>query len=278
MVLGFVSALLLVGFVSAGSISVTSSSFGGGGWIAAAGIKSGDGSKTYVAGGYSSGLCGGTLAAVNGIAWVVQPALPSTSVTLPGGARFEMAAAAANSLTAVIFAGGVNSSKQMVDTIDRVDGSIATKEPHRLSVARAAMTAANVGNYAIFAGGARTVVFNCGAPTTTTFSNPTNAVDMYNTVTGAWTTANLQQPRHSSSSAVSNNRLYIAGMFSFFPLFILSNYTTNMFVAAPVPVSPVHAPAPLPSVNNMMHKYHSYSHISSRSHCLLSSCRRTPST
>lgn len=263
----FIIALLgICSLVSAGGITVTSSSFGGGGWIAATSVKSGDGTRVYVGGGYSMAPC--SLASVNALVYVVQPAIPNTFATLLGGGRFEMAAAAANSATAVFYVGGVNSTKQVVDSVDRIDGSIATRDVHRLSVARAAITAANVGSYAVFAGGARNVVFNCGGPTTTTFSNPTAAVDLYNTNTGVWSTANLQQPRHSATSAVSNNRLYISGTpFSLSPRYPKS--TTNMFVAVALSLWLVRSRSLRFSVNNRTRKYHSCSQTLNHLHYLL---------
>lgn len=178
----------------------------------------------YYGGGYSVPSCG--VLSMNALVWSLQQQPGTATVaTLLGGGRAEMGAAAASSAgTAVFYVGGFNGTYQVVDSIDRVDGSVATRDVHRLSVARAAMVAARVGNLVVFAGGARTVNVQCqgsqASQTAITYSNPTNAVDIYSLATNSWSTSTKIVSSHSSTAVVSGTRLYITGT-SFLSTFFL---------------------------------------------------------
>src|SRR6516162_1553453 len=108
----------------------------------------------------------------------------------------------------IVFAGGLNGSKQPVshlnpgfDIYDVVSKTWTVGFfPDYLSRARTEMGAAGTCNTIVFAGGA------------TIDGQPSDLVDIYNTVTDSWTTAHLSKPRGVGVFAAAlGNKIFIGG-------------------------------------------------------------------
>ena len=77
----------------------------------------------------------------------------------------------------------------------------------QLSQARTGLAAASAGSEVFFAGGATEISFASGP----TFSGPSSVVDIYNTVSNTWSTANLSQARYDIAATSLGSEVFFAG-------------------------------------------------------------------
>ncbi len=107
------------------------------------------------------------------------------------------------SSTKLFFAGGYNGTTYS-NVVDIYDVSAGTWTTATLSAARGFLAAAAAGNDVLFAGG---VTGGTGGGSYV----PSSVVDIYNTSTGAWTTAALSQARGSLAATAAGNLLFFGG-------------------------------------------------------------------
>jgi hypothetical protein len=123
------------------------------------------------------------------------------SVASLSEARFFIGAIAVNNK--VFFAGGLKyaSGNQHIysSTVDIYDINTNTWSVESLSIPRAKVAVATIGNKVIFAG---------GEPGDNAYSD---RVDIYDLSTQSWSTASLSEPRDDISAVTSNNKVYFAG-------------------------------------------------------------------
>ena len=114
--------------------------------------------------------------------------------------RFSISAVAHPGQNKVLFAGGLNMSNfTAYDVVEIYNvGTGEWEDPTYLSIGRGSMGSAVVGDLAIFAGG-----YN--------FLEYTDRVDIYNFVTGTWTTDTLSMPRGFTSAGTVGEKVFIAG-------------------------------------------------------------------
>jgi len=84
------------------------------------------------------------------------------------------------------------------NAVDLYNSATGTWTTARLSVARAILAAASVGDVVVFAGGIGPL-------------NQHNTVDLYNSSTGVWTTAQLSVARCVAASSVGNVAVFAGG-------------------------------------------------------------------
>ena len=141
---------------------------------------------------YASGkrrmFCGAIAIVVMSIALGVTRAQGTWSTAQLSVSRYLLAAASVDDVA--IFAGGYanagadNIPDPASDAVDLYNITTQTWSTSLLSVARGSLAAASVGSVAIFAGGHTAAVVNG-----LRVSDLSNAVDLYNRITRAWSTA-----------------------------------------------------------------------------------------
>ncbi len=117
--------------------------------------------------------------------------------------RFLMAATSTGNL--IFFAGGIDNVgiSKIVDIYDITTGTWTTNQ---LRVPRQFLSAAAAGNKVLFAGG-----LVPGGNISVGDSSWTNIVDVYDAVSGKWTTSNLNRGRAYIAGASSGNKIIFAG-------------------------------------------------------------------
>jgi hypothetical protein len=142
-----------------------------------------------------------------------------TPISSPAGMASGNTVTSNNSVTTVgsktIFAGGINpiSSPQMLpmhDASDDVyiyDQTTAQWSSGHLSAPRGDITALNVGDKAVFAGGYPSA--GPGGPI-----GASDVVDIYNNSTGTWTTGHLSKPTYYMATAVVAQKAYFVTIYN----------------------------------------------------------------
>lgn len=118
-------------------------------------------------------------------------------------ARYAMAAVAAGNK--IFFGGGeISDGTEPVNTVDIYDVSTNTWSVTALSAAGNSIAATTTGNKVFFAGG------DLGYSGVSGYDH-SHKVDIYDLVTGTWSTASLSEGKSGLSAVATNNKVYFAG-------------------------------------------------------------------
>ncbi|MEO5581337.1 MAG: PKD domain-containing protein [Saprospiraceae bacterium] len=118
-------------------------------------------------------------------------------------ARYSMAAVAAGNR--IFFGGGeIGDGTEPVNTVDIYDVSTNTWSVTTLSAAGNGIAATTTGNKVFFAGG------DPGYSGVSGYDH-SSKVDIYDLVTGTWSTASLSEGKTALSAVATNNKVYFAG-------------------------------------------------------------------